>query len=78
MSGPEDVTVETASVVPGAVRARALTLRPGDTVFDVFGGRHVLVRVNVTSRGVRTVREDGVRDVFAPLEDVTRIPGGVS
>lgn len=40
-----DATVDIADVFADAVRVPVETVEPGDYVFDVYGGRHVVDRV---------------------------------
>lgn len=46
-------------VIPDATEVRADHLKPGDALFDYYGGRHELSDVKVYKRHVATVRSDG-------------------
>ncbi|MGH3504452.1 MAG: hypothetical protein ACRDQA_26670 [Nocardioidaceae bacterium] len=67
----ENIVEEIASVLPRAVKVWALSVTPGDSVFDVFGGRHEVTRVSIDAGGVTTTRADGVRDRFASDDTIT-------
>ena len=78
MSG--EPIVDIADVVPQAVRVRADEIRPGDSVFDIFGGTHPLVSVRSIRKGraVSVKRADvPYRDQWAADATVTIIRGGV-
>jgi hypothetical protein len=52
-------TTSITDVFPEAVRIKGADLRVGDTVFDTFGGKHVLTKVRHYKHVAHIVRVDG-------------------
>jgi uncharacterized UPF0160 family protein len=72
----DDATVYITDVFPDAEVVKASTLRVGDTVFDVWGGRYTLAEVYHHHPRVHTVRSDGWPNVWLSDETLTVIRGG--
>jgi len=69
-----DATVTITAAVPQAITVEARELRPGDHLFDVYGGTHRIVSVHAGPAGsgrIITRRDDRIRDWWAPTELVT-------
>lgn len=69
------VTVDIVDVVPGAVKVRGDELAVGDTVFDAYGGKYLLVNVRLYTRRVTVIRDDGGRFGLDRDETITIIRG---
>lgn len=68
------VTVDIVDVVPKARKIPARELKVGDALFDVYGGQHPIVSVQIR-KNVSTKRDDGWRDLFDPDDMVTVVIG---
>lgn len=69
-------TVLISEVEPSAERVRVDEVRPGDLVFDTFGGTHVVTSVRLYKRIVRIYRADHWDSSFLRTETITIIRGG--
>lgn len=67
--------VNVTDVFPDARLTPVTRLKPGFTVFDTFGGRHMLVEVRVLKDRVRTMRADGQVDYWARDDEIAAVPG---
>jgi hypothetical protein len=63
--------VDIVDVCTGAVKVQASDVRPGDSVFDAFGGRHTVRKVTNTGLEVRIKREDGWMSRHTPDGTIT-------
>lgn len=63
--------VDITRVIKNAVRVRVSEIVPGDSVFDVYGGAHLIKNVRTRGSRVYLTRTDGWRDAFDAAEIIT-------
>ena len=67
----ESHSVDIVDVFADAVQVNVQTVKPGDFVFDAFGGRHEVRKVTSTGLRVRIVRYDGWGSEHTPDGTIT-------
>jgi hypothetical protein len=70
--------VSITDVFPEAVKATADTIKVGDTVFDVFGGKHKVAKVRRYKHVTVCVRSDGDTFSVPAGSTITVIPKGAT
>lgn len=68
-------TVKIADAYDDAVVVLPITVRKGDYVFDITGGRHKVKHVTNFNNEVRIIREDGVRSWHDYASTLTIVHG---
>lgn len=72
MTYSDRVAVDIAAVKPDTITLTVDSLAAGDTVFDAFGGEHLIRSVRLMKDGtVRTLRGDGWFDYWLPGQTIT-------
>lgn len=67
-----DHTAYLADVFADAERVNVTDVKVGDSLFDVYGGRHAVTKVVVSAQFTRIHRDDQSRpDVFTNSETIT-------
>lgn len=72
----DEATIALLDAFPNAVRVKARDVRVGDSVFDTFGGLHVIDRVKHHKHHVSIKRADcGYADRFGSEYTITIVRG---